>query len=342
MEKIGVLTGGGDCPGLNPAIRAVVMKAKEYDYEIIGIKDGWKGLLTLDTMPLNISDVQEIISFGGTIIGTSRKNPLKKEEDKKKVLENIKKLELSALIAIGGDDTLSVAAKLSDEGIPIIGIPKTMDNDLLYTDYTFGFDTAVTVAVECLERLRDTAKSHRRVMVFEVMGRYAGWVALFTGIAGGADWILLPEVPFDIDEMCNHLKYLREKGRNYALVVASEGIQLPEIEERDKDVDEFGHVILKERGVGERVAKIIEEKTGWETRYAVVGHIQRGGSPTIFDRILATRLGVKAVELIKEKKFGKMVCLRGNEIEAVDLSLATSKTKFVPKEWIELAKTFYK
>ena len=293
-------------------------------------------------MPLNISDVQEIISFGGTIIGTSRKNPLKKEEDKKKVLENIKKLELSALIAIGGDDTLSVAAKLSDEGIPIIGIPKTMDNDLLYTDYTFGFDTAVTVAVECLERLRDTAKSHRRVMVFEVMGRYAGWVALFTGIAGGADWILLPEVPFDIDEMCNHLKYLREKGRTYALVVASEGIQLPEIEERDKDVDEFGHVILKERGVGERVAKIIEEKTGWETRYAVVGHIQRGGSPTIFDRILATRLGVKAVELIKEKKFGKMVCLRGNEIEAVDLSLATSKTKFVPKEWIELAKTFYK
>lgn len=342
MEKIGVLTGGGDCPGLNPAIRAIVMKAKEYDYQVIGIKDGWKGLITGDTMELDIPDVQEIISFGGTIIGTSRKNPLKKEEEKKKVLENIKNLELSALIAIGGDDTLSVAAKLSDEGVPVVGIPKTMDNDLLHTDYTFGFDTAVTVAVECLERLRDTAKSHRRVMVFEVMGRYAGWVALFTGIAGGADWILLPEVPFDVEAMCNHLKYLREKGRTYALVVASEGIQLPEIEERDRDVDEFGHVILKERGVGERVAKIIQEKTGWETRYAVVGHIQRGGPPTIFDRILATRLGVKAVELIKEKRFGKMVCLRGNEIEAVDLSLATSKNKFVPQEWIELAKTFYK
>lgn len=342
MEKIGVLTGGGDCPGLNPAIRAIVMKAKEYGYQVIGIKDGWKGLLTLDIMPIEISDVQEIISFGGTMIGTSRKNPLKKEEDKKKVLENIKKLELFALIAIGGDDTLGVAAKLSDEGLPIVGIPKTMDNDLSHTDYTFGFDTAVTVAVECLERLRDTAKSHRRVMVFEVMGRYAGWVALFTGIAGGADWILLPEVPFNVDEMCNHLISLKEKGRNYALVVVSEGIEIPEAEEKDREMDEFGHVRLTHRGIGERIAEIIQEKTGWETRFAVVGYIQRGGPPTTFDRILATRLGVKAVELIHKGNFGKMVCLQGSEIEAVDLRLSTSKTKFVPKEWIELAKTFYK
>jgi len=267
---------------------------------------------------------------------------LKKEEDKKKVLENIKKLDLSCLVAIGGDDTLGVANKLHQEGVPAIGIPKTMDNDLFHTDYTFGFDSAVSVSLDALERLRDTAKSHRRVIVFEVMGRHTGWVALFTGLAGGADWILIPEVPVDLEEMCNHLKKIRERGKLYGLVVVSEGIELPQVKEKDKEVDAFGHIILKERGVGELVAKEVEEQTGFETRFAVIGHIQRGGAPTVFDRILATRCGIKAVELIKEGKFGKMTCLQGNEITAVDLELATSEQKKVPQKLYELARTFFK
>jgi len=342
LKKIGVLTGGGDCPGLNSAIRAVVVKAEEFGFEVVGIKYGWQGLINLDLESLNSEQVEEISSWGGTILGSSRTNPLKKEEDKKKVLENIKKLDLSCLVAIGGDDTLGVANKLHQEGVPAIGIPKTMDNDLFHTDYTFGFDSAVSVSLDALERLRDTAKSHRRVIVFEVMGRHTGWVALFTGLAGGADWILIPEVPVDLEEMCNHLKKIRERGKLYGLVVVSEGIELPQVKEKDKEVDAFGHIILKERGVGELVAKEVEEQTGFETRFAVIGHIQRGGAPTVFDRILATRCGIKAVELIKEGKFGKMTCLQGNEITAVDLELATSEQKKVPQKLYELARTFFK
>jgi 6-phosphofructokinase 1 len=341
--KIGILTGGGDCPGLNPAIRGCVMKAIDFKYEVIGILDGWKGLVKNNTIPLDLSDVEEIISKGGTILGTSRTNPFKKEEDLNNCLENIKKLKLDCIVAMGGEDTLGVAAKLYERGIPCVGVPKTMDNDLSATDYTFGFDTSVTIAVDALERLKDTGKSHRRIMVLEVMGRHAGWVALFTGIGGGADWILLPEYKVEIDKMCEHLKkvYGRKK---YATVVVSEGIELPETKTMGgkEELDAFGHMILKKRGVGDRIAEIIEQNTKIETRVAVIGHIQRGGSPTLFDRILATRVGVKAAELVEEKKFGYMACLKGNEITAVPLKEAVEKIKTVDDKWWKLAQTLFK
>ena len=339
--RIGVLTGGGDCPGLNPCIRAIVLRALDFKYEIIGIRDGWMGLLELDTEDLDLQKVDEIISYGGTMLGTSRTNPMKKKDDWEKLKDNYKKLNLSCLIAVGGNDTLSVAKKLSDEGFKVIGVPKTMDNDLSYTDFTFGFDSAVSVAVDALERLRDTAKSHRRIIVFEVMGRDTGWVALYTGLACGADWILIPEVDLELDEMCDSLKKIREKGKNYGLVVVGEGIKIPSVEIKPIEIDDFGHPMLREKGVGEIIAKKIEDKTGVQTRWAAIGHIQRGGSPSVFDRILASRCGVKAVDLIKEGKFGKMVSLRGNNIEEVDLELAVSEPKVVPKELYELAKILF-
>lgn len=340
--RIGVLTGGGDCPGLNQAIRAITTYAIDFGDEVIGIIAGWRGLIKEEYEPLTLDKIQELISLGGTIISTSRTNPYKSEEDKNRLFKNFENMKFDALIAIGGEDTLSVATKVYKEGIPVVGVPKTMDNDLSQTDYTIGFDTAVTVAVEALERLRDTARSHRRIMFFEVMGRHAGWVALFTGLAGGADWILIPEAEVNLDEMCEHLKNVRHRGKIYSLVVVSEGIELPELKNIKQEVDEFGHVTLRERGVGELIAKRVEDKTGLETRTAVVGHIQRGGPPTVFDRVLATRLGVKAMELIKEKKFGKMVALKGNQIKSVDLELATSQLKLVSREWYELAKIFFK
>jgi 6-phosphofructokinase 1 len=340
--KIGVLTGGGDCPGLNPAIRGIVLRAIDLGYEVIGIKDGWKGLITADAAPINIKDVDEIISIGGTILGTSRTNPFKKEGDKDKVIENIKKLGLDCIIAIGGEDTLGVAEKLYQLGVKVVGVPKTMDNDLSCTDYTFGFDSSVTAAVDALERLRDTGRSHRRIMVLEVMGRYAGWVALFTGIAGGADWILIPEIPVDLDKMCEHLKKLRQRGKPYALVVISEAVELPGITDKEQEKDAFGHVILKEKGVGERLAAEIKKRTGFETRTAVIGHIQRGGSPTVFDRILGTRVGVKAVDLIANQEFGQMACLKGNEITSVPLKEAVAEIKMVTDDWCKLAQTLFK
>lgn len=340
--KIGVLTGGGDCPGLNPAIRGVVLRAAELGYEVIGIKEGWKGLINANIQPLTINDVDEIISQGGTILGTSRTNPFKKEGDKDKVIENIKKLGLDSLVAIGGEDTLGVAAKLDQLGVKVVGVPKTMDNDLSCTDYTFGFDSSVTAAVEALERLRDTGKSHRRIMVLEVMGRYAGWVALFTGIAGGADWILIPEIPVDLDKMCEHLKKIQQRGKQYALIVISEAVELPEMMQKEQEKDAFGHVILKEKEVGKRLAREIEKRMGVETRVAVIGHMQRGGSPTIFDRILALRLGVKAVDLIAHQTFGQMACLKGNEVEAVPLKEAVAEIKMVTEPWCKLAQTLFK
>lgn len=342
--KIGVLTGGGDCSGLNPAIRGVVMRAMDYNYEVIGITEGWKGLITSETIPLKISDVEEIMSRGGTIIGTSRTNPFKKEkEDVKKVMDNFRKIGLEALIAIGGEDTLGVANRLYKLGIPVVGVPKTMDNDLSATDYTFGFDTATTVAMEALERLRDTARSHRRVIILEVMGRHAGWVALFTAVGGGADWVLIPEKTVDFESMCTHLKEVHQR-KLYALVVVSEGINLPTETgaETKPETDTFGHIILKERGVGERVAREIERRTGIETRWAVIGHIQRGGAPTLFDRLFAFRAGVKAVDMIREKKFGEMACLVGDEICSVSLEKAVEKLKTVSDDWYELAKVTFK
>ncbi|MEM3445234.1 MAG: ATP-dependent 6-phosphofructokinase [Thermoplasmata archaeon] len=339
--RIGVLTGGGDCPGLNPAIRGVVFKASEYGDEVIGIKKGWLGLVEGISVPLKLEDVDEIMGKGGTILGSTRTNPFKKEEDKKKMLENIKKMGLEALVAIGGDDTLTAALKLTKEGFPVVGVPKTMDNDISETDYTFGFDTSVTIAVDALEKLRDTAKSHGRVMVLEVMGRHAGWVALFTGLAGGADYILIPEENVDLEKMCQVLmaKYAR---KGYALVVVSEGIEIPGMKGAEAKADGFGHELLKEKGVGAYIASQIEKNTGFETRYAVIGHIQRGGPPTLFDRMLALRLGVKAVEMVHEGKFGMMASLRGNQIVEVKLEDAVAKNRKVSEDWIALTKVFYR
>jgi 6-phosphofructokinase 1 len=339
--KIGVLTSGGDCPGLNACIRAIVMKALDFKYNIVGIKEGWKGLLNCEFENLNLYKVEEIIHEGGTIIGTSRTNPLKKEENLKKLLKNLKTIKIDVLITIGGDDTLNISNKLCSKGIKIISIPKTMDNDIFCTDYTIGFDSAVTTAVEALQRLKDTAKAHRRIVVFEVMGRWAGWVALYVALAGGADWVLIPEVPYNFEEMINHLKKLKKRGKLYALIVVSEGVNIPEIKDHDKDFNEFGHAILMERKVGEFIAKKIEEKINWEVRHIVIGHIQRGGSPTTFDRILATRFGIKAIELIRDKKFGKMVCLQNNKIRDVEL-YKVYKLKLVPKKLYEQVKIFFK
>lgn len=336
--RIGILTGGGDCSGLNACIRGIVLRALDFQHQLIGIKDGWKGLLRYDYEPLYLTSVDEIINTGGTILGTSRTNPFKKEGDWDKLKDNFKKMNLQALIAIGGDDTLSVANKLSKDGFVVIGVPKTMDNDIAFTDFTFGFDSAVSVAVDALERLRDTAKSHRRIVVFEVMGRETGWVALYTALAGGADWVIIPEVETNLDEMCDYLKELRIKGKQYSLVVVSEGVEIIGLETNIVEYDEFGHPLLREKGVGEYITKIIEEKTDIQTRFAAIGHIQRGGPPSVFDRILASRFGVKAVELLQEGKTGKMVCLQGNDIGEVDLEIVVEKPKFVPKDLYEQAK----
>lgn len=341
-KKIGILTGGGDCPGLNPAIRGVVMRAKDHGYDCIGFLEGWKGFIEGNTIPLSVEDVGEIVNKGGTILGTSRTNPFKKEGAPQKCLENFKKLGLDALVALGGEDTLGVAARFYKENkLSVVGVPKTMDNDLSATDYTFGFDTATTVAVDAAERLKDTGRSHRRIMVLEVMGRHAGWVALFTSIASSADWVCLPEEPVDVKKMCEHLKKVHARKKT-ALVVVSEAITIPGEKAGEEQLDDFGHMILKKRGVGERIAEIIEKETKIEARVAVIGHIQRGGSPTLFDRILGTRVGVKAADLVKEGKFGQMVALRGNDVVGVSLEEATSKLKTVPSDWIRFAEVFFK
>jgi len=341
MERIGILTGGGDCPGLNPVIRAVVRKSFLEGYEVIGIKNGWKGLVENDTMPLDLSAVSGILPKGGTILGTSRTNPYKKEEDLKKVKENFKKMGLYALVAVGGEDTLGVASKLVKDGLNVVGVPKTIDNDLSATDYTFGFDTALNVATECIDRLHTTAESHHRIIVAEVMGRHAGWIAVEAGIAGGADVVLIPEVPIDIEEVCGIIKKRHSRGKTFSIVVVAEGAQF-----KDKDLilheqklDSFGHVRLG--GIGEAIANEIEKRTGYETRVSVLGHIQRGGSPTAFDRVLGTRFGVKAVELITRKKFGQMVALQGNKIVDVPLSDAVKALKTVDMDLYEIAKVFF-
>lgn len=340
---VGVLTGGGDCPGLNPAIRGCVYRGLDHDFRFVGLNDGWKGLVEGLTCPLGLEQVQDIHNKGGTILGTSRTNPFKSAEGVGKCLENWKTLGLDALVAMGGEDTLGVATRLAnDHGLHVVGVPKTMDNDLSATDFTFGFDTSVTVAVDAAERLVDTGRSHRRVMILEVMGRHAGWVALYTGIASGADWTLLPEDQNpDYKAMCEHLKnvYARKK---VALVVASEGIKLPGIDEGEEELDEFGHMILKKRGVAEQLTNFIEAETGIETRSAVIGHIQRGGPPTLFDRILGMRVGVFAAELVAKGEWGQMAALRGNEVIGVPLADATGELKTVPAGWQEFVEIFSK
>jgi 6-phosphofructokinase 1 len=342
MARIGILTGGGDCPGLNPVIRAVVRKALLAGYEIIGIKNGWKGLVENDTMPLNIDTVSGILPKGGTILGTSRTNPYKKEGDLQKVKDNFKKIGLNALVAVGGEDTLGVASKLIKDGLSnIVGIPKTIDNDLSSTDYTFGFDTALTVATECIDRLHTTAESHHRIIVCEVMGRHAGWIAIEAGIAGGADMILIPEIPIDLDEVCGVIQKRHQRGKIFSVIVVSEGAQFKDgaMITQEQKLDAFGHVRLG--GIGEDLAAQIEKRTGFETRVSVLGHIQRGGSPTAFDRVLGTRFGVKAVELIMDKKFGKMVALAGTKIIDVPLEDAVKALKTVDMGLYNVAKVFF-
>lgn len=342
IKRIGILTGGGDCPGLNPAIRGAVYRAKDYDYEVWGIQDGWKGLVNGEAKPLSMKEAEEIVDKGGTILGTSRLNPYKVEKGVQRVLASLESFQLDALLAIGGEDTLGVAHKLfQEEGIKLVGAPKTMDNDLNATDYTFGFDSSVTWAMEAMRSLQDTGCSHRRIMILEVMGRYAGWVALFTGLASGADWTLIPEEEIDLNKMCLHLKEVYAR-RKYASVVVSEGVMLPGLETEKEELDQFGHMILRKRGVGQLLADLIEEQTGIETRHAVIGHIQRGGSPTLFDRILGLRCGVAAIDLIAEGKFGYMTALRGDEVVGVPLSEAVSKIKTVDKKWWDLAQVFFK
>jgi 6-phosphofructokinase 1 len=341
--RVGILTGGGDCPGLNPAIRGFVIRALDFDMEVLGFLNGWKGLVDGVYRPLGLADVEDIIGMGGTILGSSRTNPFKKgkEEDLEKVLHNIKHLQLDAVVGFGGEDTLGVAHKLHERGVPTVGVPKTMDNDLDHTDFTFGFDSAASVATESIDRLRDTARSHSRVIVVEVMGRHAGWMALYSGIAGGADWITLPEEPLDLDAMCAHLMEVRKRGKNYSIVVAAEGTELPKDEEAETTVDAFGHVILSERGVGEYIAKEVERRTGIETRHAVLGHVVRGGPPTVFDRVLASRLGIKAANLVQEGEFGMMASIVGNRIVAVPLKDAVAKLKQVPHELYEEARILF-
>jgi ATP-dependent phosphofructokinase / diphosphate-dependent phosphofructokinase len=341
MKRVGVLTGGGDCPGLNPVIRAVVRKGLKLGYTIVGIKNGWKGLVENETMPLDERSVSGIIHRGGTILGTSRTNPYKKPEDKKKVIETYKKLKLNALIAIGGEDTLGVANKLNHEGLNVVGVPKTIDNDLNATDFTFGFDTAINIVTESIDRLHTTAESHHRIIVCEVMGRHAGWIAAYSGIAGGADVVLIPEIPIDLKEVCVILNSRYKKGKTFSIVVVAEGAQFQKGDMilQEEKLDSFGHVRLG--GIGNQLAQRIEEETGFETRVTVLGHIQRGGSPTAMDRVLGTRFGVMAVELVDAGKFGKMVSLSGNKIVAVPLSKGVSKLKTLDMKLYDIAKVFF-
>jgi len=346
--RIGILTGGGDCPGLNAAIRSVVRKALSSGHETIGIRYGWKGLMALDTFTLDLNNISGILPRGGTILGTSRTNPYKHPDGEKMIIENLEKAGIDALVAIGGEDTLSVAYKLYKAGVNVVGIPKTIDNDVRGTDYSIGFDTAVNIATEAIDRIHTTAESHNRVAVVEVMGRHTGWIALYSGIAGGADVILIPEKPFDIDQVCKIIEKRHARGKNFSIVVVAEGAKFKVEEHVDKDgtlivqdlrVDEFGHVRLG--GIGNLVADQIEKRTGMEARATILGHIQRGGSPTAFDRILATRFGIKAVELINERKFGVMTALQGNTVIEVELYEVVGGLKTVNPELFEIAEVFF-
>lgn len=341
-KQIAVLTGGGDAPGLNAVIRGIVVKAKKLGYDVLGILDGWKGILDCSHVGvLDLDEVRDIHMLGGTILHTSRTNPYKVKDGPRLVKENLKKLQCDFLIAIGGDDTLGVANKLSKDGVKVVGIPKTIDNDINGTDYTFGFNTAITRASEAIENLHTTAKSHHRTFIIEIMGRHAGWMALEAGIGGGASAILLPEEPFDVDELCKIIKNRRKKGKKYSIIAVSEGA-VPKkgqmVLQTDKK-DDFGNVRLG--GIANRLSEEIEKKTGVECRHVVLGHLQRAGSPTVFDRVLGTRLGIKAADMIDKGEFGKMAALKGKDIIAVPLEEGVKETKKVPKERIDEVKLFY-
>jgi ATP-dependent phosphofructokinase / diphosphate-dependent phosphofructokinase len=338
--KVGILTGGGDCPGLNAVIRAVVRRAHQRGHEVVGVREGWRGLVEGTFQVLGPREVTGILPRGGTILGTSRTNPYKTEAVDA-VLRNFEQEGLGALVAIGGEDTLGVAARLhAEHDFPVVGVPKTIDNDLSATDYTFGFDTAVYICTEAIDRLHTTAESHNRVMVVEVMGRHTGWIAVMSGIAGGADMILIPEHPISIEEACDDIRRRHERGKDFSIVVVSEGYELEGTAD-ESELDEFGHVRLSERGVGARLAQEIEHRTGYETRVTVLGHVQRGGSPTPRDRVLATRYGLKAGDLVHEGRFGRMAALHGDSIVDVSLEEATAELKTVPEDWYDVARAFF-
>ncbi len=346
--KIGILTGGGDCPGLNAVIRAVVRKAASFGYETVGIRDGWRGMVEAHTQPLDINSVSGILPKGGTILGTSRTNPYKEEDGEQEIIKNMKNLAIDTLIAVGGEDTLGVASKVHKAGVKIVGVPKTIDNDISGTDFTFGFDTAVNIATEAIDRIHTTAESHNRVMVVEVMGRHTGWIALYAGLAGGADVILIPEKPFDLDNVADVIKKRHNRGKSFSIVVVSEGARFIPGSEMARDgklivqdvkLDAFGHVRLG--GIGNLLADEIEKRTGFETRATILGHIQRGGSPTAADRVLATRFGVYAVEMIKHGKFGRMAALHGNAIGDVELAEAIGHLKTVDLDLFRVAEVFF-
>jgi 6-phosphofructokinase 1 len=341
VARVGILTGGGDCPGLNAVIRATTRRVIDRGWEVAAVREGWRGLIEGLVGPLGLREVSGILPRGGTILGTSRTNPYKVDGGVDKVLATFEREGLDALVAIGGEDTLGVAAKLhAEHGFPVVGVPKTIDNDLNATDYTFGFDTAVTIATEAIDRLHTTAESHNRVMVVEVMGRHTGWIAVVAGIAGGADMILIPEQPVSIEDACKELRHRHERGKDFSIVVVSEGYELEGMSEA-LDVDQFGHIRLSERGVGAALAHEIEARTGYETRVTVLGHIQRGGSPTPRDRVLATRYGLKAADLVEERNFGRMAALHGDEIVDVPLAEATAEIKTVPAGWWAVAQAFF-
>jgi 6-phosphofructokinase 1 len=340
--KVGVLSGGGDAPGINAVIRAIVRKGiQNYRYEIVGIKDGWHGLLENEFLRLDLKSASGILPRGGSVLGTSRTNPFKRDKDPEMILKNAKKEGIGAVVAIGGDDTLSVAFRMGELGLKCVGVPKTIDNDLMGTDYTFGFMTAVGIATEALDRLHTTAETHHRVMILEVMGRYTGWIALAAGIAGGADAILIPEKPFDIKEICTYIMRRQKRGRNFSIIVVAEGAKPKGGAEivYSESVDDFGHIRLG--GVGYYLGKEIEKCMGIETRVVVLGHLQRGGPPTAFDRILATRLGIGAIDLVHDKKFGQMVALKGNKIVSVPLKDVIGKRKTVDLELYKIANVFF-
>jgi 6-phosphofructokinase 1 len=328
--RVGLLTGGGDCPGLNAVIRAVVRKGEvHYGDELVGFRDGWRGVLEGATMPLDVERCRGILPRGGTILGTSRTNPYKIDGGAARAMDTLRNERIDALVAIGGEDTLGVANRLAGEGVSVVGVPKTIDNDLSATEVTFGFDTAVQIATEAIDRLHTTAESHDRVMVVEVMGRHAGWIATHSGIAGGAAEILIPEEEFDIDDVCEKLRARHSKGRYASLVVVAEGATPKEgtMALQSREVDQFGHVRLG--GIGNLVAEEIEKRTGFETRVTILGHVQRGGTPTAFDRVLATRFGIAAIDAVHDGAFGQMVALQAGQIVRVPLAEAVGTLKTV-------------
>jgi 6-phosphofructokinase 1 len=339
--RVGILTGGGDCPGLNAVIRAVVRKGVfHYHDEFVGFLEGWRGLIEDKSMPLNLNAVGGILPRGGTILRTSRTNPSKRPDGLDLCIATLQTHKIDALVAIGGDDTLSVAHKLHEKGVRVVGVPKTIDNDLSGTDYTFGFDTACNIVCEAIDRLHTTAEAHNRVMVVEVMGRDAGWIALYSGIAGGADVILIPERAFDIDNVAESLRQRHERGRYFSIVVVAEGAKFSskssdgDAVAQDMGKDEFGHAKLG--GVANILSKEIEKRTGYETRAVVLGHIQRGGSPSAFDRVLATRYGLGAIDMVHRGEFGCMAALRANKIISISLKEAISKNRTVDPEMIQM------